>query len=77
MATKNKIFLKLCLIYGCRYSEKAHFDFRAMIWTVPPANHKMGKSSGKPLLRPITPETENHDRPRHRLFHRGVPGVRR
>lgn len=46
MATKNKIFLKLCLIYGCRnsemrLSEKAHFDFRAMIWTVPPANHKM------------------------------------
>ena len=25
-------------------------------WTVPPENHKLGKSSGKPLLRPIIPE---------------------
>ncbi|HDS1726479.1 site-specific integrase [Pseudomonas putida] len=63
MATKNKLFLKLCLIYGCRngelrVSEKGHFDFRTMVWTVPATNHKLGKSSGKPLLRPITPETE-------------------
>lgn len=63
MATKNKIFMKLCLIYGCRngelrVSEKGHFDFKAMVWTVPAANHKLGKNSGKPLLRPITPETE-------------------
>lgn len=63
MAAKNKIFLKLCLIYGCRNgelraSEKGHFDFKAMVWTVPAANHKLGKNSGKPLLRPITPETE-------------------
>lgn len=63
MATKNKLFLKLCLIYGCRngelrVSEKGHFDFKAMVWTIPASNHKLGKSSGKPLLRPITPETE-------------------
>lgn len=63
MATKNKLFLKLCLIYGCRngelrVSEKGHFDFTAMVWTVPATNHKLGKSSGKPLLRPITPEAE-------------------
>lgn len=63
MATKNKIFLKLCLIYGCRnselrLSEKSHFDFAKKIWTVPTKNHKLGKASGKPLLRPITPEIE-------------------
>ncbi|WP_223508617.1 MULTISPECIES: tyrosine-type recombinase/integrase [Pseudomonas] len=63
MATKNKIFLKLCLIYGCRnselrLSEKRHFDFAKKIWTVPIANHKLGKASGKPLLRPIPPEIE-------------------
>lgn len=64
MATKNKIFLKLCLIYGCRnselrLSEKSHFDFARKIWTVPVENHKLGKASGKPLLRPITPEIES------------------
>ena len=63
MATKNKLFLKLCLIYGCRNgelraSEKAHFDLTKRVWTVPPENHKLGKTTGKPLLRPITPEIE-------------------
>lgn len=63
MATKNKIFLKLCLIYGCRnselrLSEKSHFDFAKKIWTVPTENHKLGKASGKPLLRPIPSEIE-------------------
>lgn len=57
---KNKLFVKLCLIYACRngelrLSEKEHFDFEAKIWTIPPENHKLGKKSGKPLLRPITP----------------------
>ncbi|MNZ26552.1 putative prophage CPS-53 integrase [compost metagenome] len=63
MATKNKLFLKLCLIYGCRngelrLSEKGHFDLEKKVWVVPPENHKLGKTSGKPLLRPITPEIE-------------------
>jgi len=63
MAQKNKISLKLCLFYGrrngeLRVSEKEHFDFEKRIWTVPPANHKMGKSTKKPLLRPIIPEIE-------------------
>lgn len=57
---KNKLFVKLCLIYGCRngelrQAEKQHFDFEAGVWSVPPENHKHGKKSGKPLLRPITP----------------------
>ncbi|MBI2234165.1 MAG: site-specific integrase [Micavibrio aeruginosavorus] len=63
MATKNKLFLKLCLMYGCRNgelcaSEKDHFDFEKKVWTIPPENHKLGKTTGKPLLRPITPEIE-------------------
>jgi integrase len=61
MALKNKIFLRLCLIYGCRNGElrcskKAHFNFDEGVWTVPPENHKIGKITKKPLLRPITPE---------------------
>lgn len=60
---KNKLFVKLCLIYACRngelrLSEKEHFDFKAMVWIIPPENHKLGKKSGKPLLRPITSEIE-------------------
>lgn len=63
MAAKNKLFLKLCLMYGCRngelrLAEKAHFDFEKQVWTVPAGNHKLGHATGKPLLRPITPETE-------------------
>lgn len=59
MSIKNKIFVKLCLLYGCRNgelrkSERGHFDFEKRIWTIPPENHKAGKLSGKPLLRPIT-----------------------
>lgn len=61
---KNRVFTKLCLIYACRngelrLAEKEHFDFEKKIWTIPPENHKLGKSTGKPLLRPIIPETES------------------
>ena len=61
MAQKNKLFLRLCLFYGCRngelrISKKEHFDLDAMVWTVPMENHKTGKSTQKPLLRPIIPE---------------------
>lgn len=63
MATKNKLFLKLCLLFGCRngelrQSEKEHYDFEKKVWIVPAANHKIGKTTGKPLLRPIIPEAE-------------------
>ena len=39
MAAKNKLFLKLCLMYGCRNGElrlaqKSHFDFGKAVWTV-------------------------------------------
>ncbi|WP_417552521.1 tyrosine-type recombinase/integrase [Marinomonas fungiae] len=63
MAPKNKVFVKLCLFYGCRsgemrIAEKSHFDFERGIWTVPAENHKLGAKTKKPLLRPIIPEIE-------------------
>ena len=62
---KNKLFVKLCLIYGCRngelrQSQKTDFDFEKKVWTIPPENHKLGKSTGKPLLRPITSTIEGY-----------------
>lgn len=63
MAAKNKLYLKLCLVLACRngelrLSKKEHFDLESKVWTVPPENHKLGKSSNKPLLRPIIPAVE-------------------
>lgn len=63
IAAKNKLFLKLCLMYGCRngelrLAEKTHFDFEKRVWIIPPGNHKLGHATGKPLLRPITTATE-------------------
>lgn len=59
---KNKLFVELCLIYGCRngelrLSKKSDFDFESGIWTVPPENHKGGLNTNRPLLRPITEVT--------------------
>ncbi|HET8711032.1 MAG TPA: integrase family protein [Spongiibacteraceae bacterium] len=61
IALKNKLFLKLCLLFGCRngemrLSQKTHFDLKKKIWSVPPENHKLGKATGKPLTRPIISE---------------------
>ncbi len=61
MAPKNKVFLKLCLFYGCRggelrLAEKVHFDLDNKIWTVPPENHKTGKITGQAIVRPIPDE---------------------
>lgn len=63
MALKNALFIKICLFYANRYSElrmakKTDFDFERKIWTVPPENHKTGKYTNRPLLRPILPEIE-------------------
>lgn len=65
LTLKNKLFVKLCLIYACRNGElrlakKEHFDFELKIWTIPPENHKLGKSTQKPLLRPIPPSIEGY-----------------
>ncbi len=59
MAYKNKLFLTLLILYGCRVGElkaakNIDFDFEKNIWTVPAENHKTGKKTKKPLLRPIT-----------------------
>ena len=63
MSYKNKLYLKLCLLFGCRngelrLSKKKEFDFDKGVWTVPPENHKLGKVSGKALLRPIIPQAQ-------------------
>ncbi|MCS0397904.1 site-specific integrase [Vibrio diabolicus] len=63
MSAKNKLYVKLCLVFGCRngelrLSEKKHFDLDTMVWTVPPENHKLGTTTGKPLLRPIIEEVK-------------------
>lgn len=62
MSIRNRIFLQLCMIYGCRSgelraTEKHHIDRVSMVWTIPPENHKMGEKTGKPIVRPIIPET--------------------
>lgn len=63
MMHKNKLFIKLCMVYGCRngelrIAEKKHFDFEKMVWTVPPENHKTGRVTKRPIIRPILPYTE-------------------
>lgn len=60
MAPKNKLFVFLCLLFGCRngelrLAERAHFDLAAGIWTVPPDLHKTGAKTGDPIVRPIIP----------------------
>lgn len=61
MALKNKLFLKLCLIFGCRNGElrrakKLDFNFETTVWTVPRKHNKIRKSGGRPIRRPIIPE---------------------
>lgn len=63
---RNKIIVKLCLFWGCRIAElrlaelrlaeRSHFNFEDGIWAVPPENHKTGRKTKKPLIRPILPE---------------------
>ncbi|MDR2880325.1 MAG: tyrosine-type recombinase/integrase [Azoarcus sp.] len=88
LAYKNKLLMKLALAYACRWgelrlAEKSHFDFQTKIWTVPPENHKIGRITGKPLLRPIMPHTEELIReafmlsPKHQfVFVSGRTGAR-
>ncbi|MDR0080732.1 integrase, partial [Acinetobacter baumannii] len=54
---KNKIFLKLCLMYGCRNGElrkalKSDFDLKRKVWIVPVENNKVGKKTGREIVRP-------------------------
>jgi integrase len=59
----NKLYLKLCLLLGCRHTElrkahKAHFDLEKKVWTIPPEFHKTGEKTQKDLVRPIIPQIE-------------------
>lgn len=62
VSLRNRIFVQLCLIYGCRsgelrLTEKIHLDKEKMLWRIPPENHKNGEKTKKALIRPLIPET--------------------
>lgn len=63
----NKIYLRLCLMLGCRNGElrlldPAEIDFDLGIWTLPPDKNKVVRTKRKtadqvaPLVRPLLPE---------------------
>lgn len=61
LAPKYQLLVKLCLLFACRcgelsHAEKTHFDLGNMLWIIPPTHHKTGKTTKKPLVRPIVPE---------------------
>lgn len=61
MAPRSKLFVQLCLLYGCRPVELREakleeFDFDGGVWTIPAERHKTGEKTGRPLIRPILPE---------------------
>lgn len=60
---KNKLFMKLCLMFGCRNGElraarKDHFDLNKKVWIVPVENNKVGRKTGREIIRPILPWME-------------------
>lgn len=63
MHPKNKALVLLSLFYGCRIGElrlcqKDDFDFEKHIWIVPAENHKTGRLTKQPIVRPMIPEIE-------------------
>jgi integrase len=63
MALRSKLFVKLCLFFGCRPGELRaarvnEFNFEEGVWTIPPERHKTGKKTGRPLPRPIIEEVK-------------------
>ncbi|MDC9588765.1 site-specific integrase [Xenorhabdus sp. XENO-10] len=57
---RNALIVKLCLLFGCRIGELlkakvSDFDYEKDVWIVPPKNHKTGRRSKKPIIRPIIP----------------------
>lgn len=57
---KNKIYIELSLHYACRPSELRmaeveHVNIEFGTWTVPWENHKIGKKTRQPIVRPIIP----------------------
>jgi len=62
---KNKLFMLLCLFYGCRNgelrkAEKSEFNFEEGYWAT--TNHKRYKYTKQPLYRPITKGIEPYIR---------------
>ncbi|HGJ5879153.1 MAG TPA: tyrosine-type recombinase/integrase [Arsenophonus nasoniae] len=71
---RNALIIKLALLFGCRIGEllKAKmidFDFIKGIWTVPPENHKTGRKSKKPIIRPIISAAEELIKTAKKLSH--------
>ncbi|MCY1286647.1 Prophage integrase IntS [compost metagenome] len=62
MTPANKLFIKLCLFFGCRNGELrsmdpvADLDFEAMTWTIPPEKNKVRKKVRRSVVRPLIPE---------------------
>lgn len=62
LAPRNKLFLKLCLFFGCRNGELRNvdpvteLDFEAMTWTIPPEKNKVRKKVKRAVVRPLIPE---------------------
>lgn len=62
MNESNKIFLKLCLLFGCRNGELRNvdpvvdLDFENMTWTVPPEKNKVRRKISRAIVRPLIPE---------------------
>lgn len=64
MAYKNRLFVELCLMYGCRNGEirkalKSDFDFDKKIWVIPYERYKTSKITEKDVVRPILPDMEH------------------
>lgn len=63
MAYKNRLFVELCLMYGCRNGElrtalKSDFDFDKKVWIIPVQRYKTAKITHRDIIRPILPEME-------------------
>jgi integrase len=61
MAYRSRLFVKLCLFWGCRPVEIRlarvdEFDMGEKVWRIPPERHKVGWKTGRPLVRPIIDE---------------------
>ncbi|MDX7991383.1 tyrosine-type recombinase/integrase [Xenorhabdus littoralis] len=57
---RNALIIKLCLLFGCRIGELfkakvSDFDHEKNVWIIPPRNHKTGRKTKKPIIRPIIP----------------------
>ncbi|WP_063655410.1 tyrosine-type recombinase/integrase [Candidatus Arsenophonus triatominarum] len=69
---RNALIIKLALLFGCWIGEllKAKMtDFTKGIWTVPPENHKTGRKSKKPIIRPIIPAAKELIKTAKKLSH--------